>query len=125
MSVRRRTSTCFEGIDVELVAEQEAEAVVCSGLWNEQTETPEDYVELLTRLKARGLPFICANPDIVVQVGEKLEYCAGSIAREYDKLGGKTLIAGKPHRPIYDVAIAEATTVIRLDFRQVPNSRNR
>lgn len=98
----------FEGIDVDRVSEQEAEAVICSGLWNEQSETPEDYLPLLERLKARDLAFICANPDIVVEVGDHLEYCAGAIAREYERLGGKTLIAGKPHHPIYDTAIEEA-----------------
>ena len=106
----------FEGIDVELVAEEDAETVVCSGLWNEQTESPQDYEELFTRLQRRGLPLICANPDIVVHVGEKLEYCAGALAREYDKLGGRTLIAGKPHRPIYDVAIAETQQISGSSF---------
>ncbi|MGB7287459.1 MAG: TIGR01459 family HAD-type hydrolase [Salaquimonas sp.] len=101
----------FEGIDVNLVNEEEAKAIICSGLWNEQTETPSDYIEQLTRLKNRGLPFICANPDIVVEVGDHLEYCAGAIAREYSNLGGTTIIAGKPHHPIYDVAIAEAENI--------------
>lgn len=106
----------FEGIDVERVSEADAAAVICSGLWNEQTETPEDYVPLLTRLKERGLPFICANPDIVVEVGDHLEYCAGAIAREYDRLGGETLIAGKPHHPIYDTAISEAAALAGKSF---------
>ena len=47
------------GIDVELVAEEDAETVVCSGLWNEQTESPQDYEELFTRLQRRGLPPCC------------------------------------------------------------------
>jgi HAD superfamily hydrolase (TIGR01459 family) len=108
----------FEGIKVELVPEEDAEAVICSGLWDEQSETPEDYIALLTRLKARQLPFICANPDIVVEVGDHLEYCAGAIAREYDKLGGKTLIAGKPHHPIYEVAISEAEQISNRTFKK-------
>jgi HAD superfamily hydrolase (TIGR01459 family) len=106
----------FEGIDLELVSEKAAEAIICSGLWNETTESPADYIELLTRLKSRNLPLICANPDLVVEVGDHLEYCAGSIALEYSKLGGKTLIAGKPHHPIYDVAIAEAENLAKRKF---------
>lgn len=106
----------FEGIDIDLVTEDEAEAVICSGLWNEQTETPEDYIELLGRLKNRKLPFICANPDLVVEVGDHLEYCAGAIAREYSRLGGETLIAGKPHHPIYDLAIIEAEALSGRKF---------
>ncbi len=108
----------FEGIEVNLVPEEEAEAVICSGLWNEQAETPADYAALLTRLKARGLAFICANPDIVVEVGDHLEYCAGAIAREYEALGGETLIAGKPHHPIYDTAIDEAEQLSGHKFKK-------
>ncbi len=106
----------FEGIDINLVDEEQADAIICSGLWNEQTETPQDYIELLTRMKVRGLPFICANPDLVVEVGDHLEYCAGSIAKEYSNLGGETLIAGKPHHPIYDVAISEASKITGKNF---------
>jgi HAD superfamily hydrolase (TIGR01459 family) len=108
----------FEGIDVQRVPVENARAVICSGLWNEQTETPDDYIPLLQRLKDRNLPFICANPDIVVEVGDHLEYCAGAIAREYDRLGGKTLIAGKPHHPIYDTAITEAEEIAEKSFEK-------
>jgi len=108
----------FEGIDINLVEEADAQAVICSGLWDEQTETPEDYLALLNRLKAKDLPFICANPDIVVEVGDHLEYCAGAIAREYSRIGGKTLIAGKPHHPIYDVAIGEAEKLSGKSFEK-------
>ena len=106
----------FEGLNVELVDEETAEAIVCSGPWDEATEQPEDYVELLTRLKARNLPFICANPDRVVEVGDRMIYCAGAIADEYSKLGGKTLIAGKPYAPIYQAAIAEAAKLTGKNF---------
>lgn len=106
----------FEGLNVELVGEDEAEVVVCSGPWDEQTETPEDYTPLLARLKDRGLSMICANPDIVVELGDRLIYCAGAIAREYERLGGKTQIAGKPYRPIYDLALSEAGRIAGKTF---------
>lgn len=108
----------FEAIDVELVDEAAAEAVVCSGLFDEKSETPKDYVPLLKRLLARDLPLICANPDIVVEYDGRLEYCAGAIAREYDRLGGRTEIAGKPHAPIYEAAIAEAETIAGRAFEK-------
>jgi ribonucleotide monophosphatase NagD (HAD superfamily) len=44
----------------------------------------------------------------VVERGHKLVYCAGAIADLYESLGGKVLFAGKPHRPIYDEALAVA-----------------
>ena len=63
---------------------------------------------LLRRLRARNLPFICANPDIVVERGERMIWCAGALARDYAQLGGRTLIAGKPHAPIYEAALKAA-----------------
>lgn len=101
----------YDGLDVELVEEFEASAVVCTGLYDDDTETPEDYAELLRRLRARDLPLICANPDIVVERGDRLVWCAGALARDYAQLGGRTQIAGKPHRPIYQAALAAIAEV--------------
>jgi HAD superfamily hydrolase (TIGR01459 family) len=110
-----RDMSLYDGLDVELVEEREASAVVCTGLFDDETETPDDYSEMLRRLRARDLPFICANPDIVVERGDTLVYCAGALAREFGLLGGRTLIAGKPHRPIYVEALARATGVLRRE----------
>ncbi|MEL6921303.1 MAG: TIGR01459 family HAD-type hydrolase [Pseudomonadota bacterium] len=104
-----RDDPLFEGLDVELVADAEADAIVCTGLFDDDTETPEDYEEMLSRFRGRDLPFICANPDIVVERGERLVYCAGALARRYGLMGGRTLIAGKPHKPIYDLAMTLAS----------------
>lgn len=103
-----RDVTIYDGLDVELVEEFEAQAVVCTGLFDDEAETPVDYVEMLTRLRARNLPFICANPDIIVERGDRLIWCAGALARDYAQLGGRTLIAGKPHAPIYAAAMKAA-----------------
>ena len=61
--------------------------------------------ELLDELRARDLFMLCGNPDLVVERGETLIYCAGALADLYGKLGGEVLYAGKPHRPIYDLAL--------------------
>lgn len=100
-----RELAIYDGLDVELVEEFEATGVVCTGFYDDETEKPEDYRELLQRLRSRDLPFICANPDIMVERGPRLVYCAGALAREYSQLGGRTFIAGKPHRPIYEAAL--------------------
>lgn len=107
-----RDLTIYEGIDVELVEEFDARAVVCTGLFDDDTETPEDYAAPLRRFRARNLPFVCANPDIVVERGDRLIWCAGALARDYALLGGRTMIAGKPHRPIYEAALAAAARVL-------------
>lgn len=107
-----RDEVIYDGIDCELVEEFEADAVVCTGLFDDEAEKPGDYAEMLQRLRSRDLPFICANPDIMVERGERLIWCAGALARDYTLLGGRTLISGKPHRPIYVAALQAASEVL-------------
>jgi HAD superfamily hydrolase (TIGR01459 family) len=107
-----RDFTLYDGLDVELVEEFEASGIVCTGLVDDEVEKPEDYTDLLRRLRARNLPFICANPDIVVERGERIIWCAGALARDYAQLGGRTLIAGKPYAPIYNVAMKEVSELL-------------
>jgi HAD superfamily hydrolase (TIGR01459 family) len=107
-----RDLSIFDGLDVDLCEEPEAASVVCTGLVDDETETPDDYGDLLMRLRARNLPFICANPDIVVERGDRLIWCAGALARDFSQLGGRTLISGKPHRPIYEAALKAAGEVL-------------
>jgi HAD superfamily hydrolase (TIGR01459 family) len=95
----------FDGISVKLGSPEDAELVVCSGLFDDETETPDDYVELLQKLAARKLLMICANPDHLVERGDKLVYCAGALAAIYEQLGGSVLYAGKPYPPIYELAL--------------------
>ena len=104
--------TIYEELDVELCEEREADAIVCTGLFNDEVETPADYLEQLTRLRSRDLPMICANPDIMVERGTRHIYCAGAIAREYQRMGGRVALAGKPHKPIYDLALREAASLL-------------
>ncbi len=98
----------YDGTHAELVEEQEAQVIVCTGLFDDEAETPDDYADLLARLRSRNLPMICANPDIVVERGERMIWCAGALARDYGLMGGRTLVAGKPHAPIYEAAMKEA-----------------
>jgi HAD superfamily hydrolase (TIGR01459 family) len=99
-----RDNGLFSGLDVRKTGAREAEAVLCSGLWDDTRETPDDYVQLFETLIARQLPMICANPDIKVERGDKLIYCAGALAQRYGEMGGQVRYAGKPHLPAYDAA---------------------
>ena len=103
-----RDADLYGDTGVENVGEADAEGILCSGFKDDETETPEDYRDLLTRFAARDLPLICANPDLVVSRGNRLVPCAGALAALYSELGGQTRIAGKPHKPIYDAALAKA-----------------
>lgn len=98
----------LEGTEAFPVREQDADAIVCTGFYDDETETPEDYRDLLTGFAERNIPMICANPDLIVERGERLIPCAGAVAAFYETLGGETRIAGKPHRPIYKEALRQA-----------------
>jgi HAD superfamily hydrolase (TIGR01459 family) len=96
----------FSGIDVERVGPDRADAIVCTGLFDDERETPDDYAETLAICAARQLPMICANPDVAVERGGHLVYCAGALARAYEEIGGAVHYAGKPYLPIYELAFA-------------------
>ncbi len=95
----------FEGLDVELVGEDDAEYAVLTGMFDDETESPETYRPMLSRFADRGLRVYCANPDIIVERGDRLVYCAGALAQLYVELGGDTVIIGKPYKPVYDAAL--------------------
>jgi HAD superfamily hydrolase (TIGR01459 family) len=82
----------------------EAEAIVCTGLKDDRNETVADYLGLIAEGVALKLPFVCANPDLVVDVGTRRLVCAGSIAAEYERQGGAVFWAGKPHPAAYEAA---------------------
>ena len=103
-----RDRSIFTGVDVRLAPLERADYVVCSGLDNDDVETPQDYRARLETMLARKLFMVCANPDVVVERGDRLVYCAGAIADLYATMGGEVLYAGKPYRPIYDLALAKA-----------------
>jgi HAD superfamily hydrolase (TIGR01459 family) len=92
----------YDGTGVDLVDDAAGELVVVTGLFDDDVETPEDYRARLAGFTARGLPMICANPDIVVQRGERPVWCAGALAGLYREIGGTVRLIGKPHGPIYD-----------------------
>lgn len=102
-----RDLAIYDGLAAKLTPNSaEAGAVVCTGLFDDEVETPDDYAGQLKDFAAQNLPMICANPDLTVERGGKLIYCAGAIAAAYEKLGGAVQYAGKPFAPIYDMALA-------------------
>ena len=103
-----RDAPLYEGLALEFAPIEAARFIACTGLVDDEAETPEDYRALLTAAAARRLPMICANPDRVVQRGDKLVYCAGALAELYEAIGGEAVMAGKPYAPIYDASLARA-----------------
>jgi HAD superfamily hydrolase (TIGR01459 family) len=103
-----RDLAMIAGLDIRRAPIEEAEVALAIGLRDDMTETPAMYAGELEAMRARGLVMLCANPDLVVHRGERLVYCAGSLAQAYEALGGAVIYYGKPHRPIYDSALAAA-----------------
>ena len=99
-----RDAPLYEGLGLTFSGPDEAAFIACAGPDDDEVETPEDYRQRLAAAAARGLPMICANPDIVVQRGARLIYCGGALAALYETLGGQAIMAGKPFAPIYDLA---------------------
>jgi HAD superfamily hydrolase (TIGR01459 family) len=96
----------FEGLGLNFVPLEAADYVVCTGLTDDETETAESYRGLLTKVRERNLFMVCGNPDLVVERGDRLVYCAGAVADLYGELGGEVLYAGKPHAPIYQECLS-------------------
>ncbi len=101
----------YEGIDVEHVALERAEGIVCTGLFDDNVETPDDYRAIFLQAKNNGLKMLCANPDVMVDRGDKRIYCAGALAQAYAQMGGEAHYFGKPHPPIYDLAYQKLTEI--------------
>ena len=114
-----RDLAIFDGLDVTRVDARRAELIVCTGLFDDETETPEDYAGLLHELAGRKLTMLCANPDHLVERGHRLVYCAGALAQLYAEDGGEVIYAGKPYAPIYELA---AETFAERAGREVTRS---
>ncbi len=100
-------SDLSDGLDashIKRVPLEQAQGIICTGLFDDDVDTPEDYRATLLFAKQKRLKLLCTNPDIQVDYGDKRIYCAGAVAALYTEMGGESLYFGKPHPPIYDLA---------------------
>jgi HAD superfamily hydrolase (TIGR01459 family) len=116
----QRDEPLYDGLGLDFAGPEEAAFISCTGPIDDEVETPEDYRERLGVAAKRGLAMICANPDIVVQRGDRLIYCGGALAALYAELGGEVIMAGKPHAPIYEATLKDAE---RLAGRALDRTR--
>jgi HAD superfamily hydrolase (TIGR01459 family) len=103
-----RDVSIFDGLSIRFAPLEAADYVVCTGLFDDTRETVDDFRDMLEAMLARKMFMLCGNPDVVVERGTDLVYCAGAIADLYHEMGGEVLYAGKPYRPIYEMALARA-----------------
>ena len=110
----------FEGLEVDFIGPEQAGFVICSGYYNDDVETPDDYADMLATFRKNDALMVCANPDIFVERGHRLVYCAGALAAAFEKIGGRVIYAGKPHLPAYELAMA---TIAQVRGKPVPKDR--
>ncbi len=102
-----REQTLYEGIDIDLSGTPQTAAFIsCTSPYDDENDTLARYQADFEIAAARRLVMICANPDKVVQRGDKIIMCAGSLADLYVSLGGEVIMAGKPYAPIYELCYA-------------------
>ena len=106
-----RGRAVYDGLPLTFADEQSCDIISCTGLLDDEAESPDDYRERLAALRARGVPMLCANPDIVTQRGAKLVWCAGALAERYRALGGETIMIGKPHPLVYELALERISAI--------------
>ena len=105
-----RDNSLIKGFEKNKTSLKKADFILCTGLLDGHEESLDFYKNLLknyTRLK-----MICTNPDLIVHRGSKTEYCAGTLASIFEKLGGKVVYFGKPHPEIYDFCIKKKETTL-------------
>jgi HAD superfamily hydrolase (TIGR01459 family) len=107
-----RDAPLYDGLGLDFAGPEDAAFISCTGPYDDEVETPEDYRARFEVTIARRLPMICANPDIVVQRGAKLIYCGGALAQLYAQMGGAVSMAGKPYAPIYELSLLEGQALL-------------
>lgn len=107
----------LEGLSVEFVSQQDADAILCTGIAETVRQDLKDYESMLQSFYERDLLFICANPDIIVEYNGKIYWCAGALAQKYENMGGRVQMAGKPHVPIYELACQKGKEILGV----IPN----
>ena len=103
-----RHEPLYEGLGITPSSLAEARFISVTGPNDEENDEPADYRDRFLDAVSRDLEMVCANPDIVVQQGDRLIYCAGALAQLYESLGGRVVMAGKPFPAIYELSLAKA-----------------
>ena len=90
----------------------QCEFILCTGLIEGREEDLDYHKNLLKKYIFKKL--ICTNPDLIVHKGEVAEYCAGTIAKLFESIGGESVYFGKPHKEIYTMCFTENEKVIAI-----------
>jgi len=81
---------------------KQADYFICTGLFEDHETKLEYYKDLLEKFSNKK--FVCTNPDLIVDRGDVREFCAGSVAKIFEEIGGKVIYFGKPYPPVYNLS---------------------
>ncbi len=108
----KRDEDLIKGFETDRVSLDKCDFILCTGLFDEESNSLNYYNNLLK--KYTNLKMLCTNPDLIVHRGSQAEYCAGSIAAIFEKLGGKVVYFGKPYPEIYNFCITKNEKVLAI-----------
>ena len=111
-----RDDRLYADLDLNFTELENAKFITCTGLFDDENETPDDYDDLLGEARELGLPMVCANPDVRAKRGDKMIYCGGALAQSYEDMGGEVIYAGKPHKPMYRLSRAWLKEIAGYDI---------
>ena len=107
-----RDNSVFYKIKENKTSLKKSNFILCTGLFDDKEKDLNYYKDLLKDHTSKKL--ICTNPDLTVHRGKVEEYCAGSIAKIFESLGGETIYFGKPYKEIYRMCFNEKEKVIAI-----------
>ena len=106
----KRDEDLIKGFEKSKSALDKCDFILCTGLFDYEKNSL-NYYEYLLKENIK-LKMICTNPDLIVHRGTETEYCAGSVAAIFEKLGGEVIYFGKPHSEIYNFCTKKNETVL-------------
>ena len=108
----QRDMSLFVGLESNKATLENSEFILCTGLFDEHEDDLNYYKDLLKDQVSKKL--VCTNPDLIVHRGTEEEYCAGSVAKIFESIGGEVVYFGKPYKEIYNLCLKkkEKTLVI-------------
>jgi len=108
----QRDKDLIVGLEENKTSIEKCDFILCTGLFEGEKSSLDYYKNLLK--KYSKLKMICTNPDLIVYRGSHREYCAGSIAAIFEKLGGSVIYFGKPYPDIYNFCIKKNETILAI-----------
>ena len=107
-----RDKAVYLNIEENKTTLEKCNFILCTGLFDEHEEDLGYYKKLLQGFTSKKL--ICTNPDLIVHRGDVKEYCAGSVAKIFESIGGKTVYFGKPYKEIYRMCFNEKEKTLAI-----------